>query len=406
MVASSSLGSLPEDLLIDILSRLPVKSLLQCKLVCKECHVIVSSSSFIKKYFNHDGNLTRLVLYCYDKFCTYSYFPDETTLERHEVPDNLLLLGEITYFRGPCHGIFCIYVTKNKFALWNPTTRRLRLIQCYPSYIFDEVGFGMDPLTDDFKIVLIRSRFGLSPFFAVYTSSNDSWKYLEQESLRDSNGLITDIVSGSNTYSNGFYYWIKQNIYVHSTILAFDMHNEIFEEIMMPEIAVEGKALHLLDDSLALVSYDPFYGDKRIEIWLMVGKGCWTKFLSVVLPLQCILSYGFWGRNKILMEVNINNSAELMVYRFDSQSTRQPEIDSKCGISEILPIFYEESLLSLKDKDGIEDFDTRSAEALEFLGYEGPNTKISGRVFREGVVPFGDPWIVGEDYPSIVDEDG
>ncbi|KAL6552262.1 hypothetical protein OROGR_008416 [Orobanche gracilis] len=365
MVASSSLGSLPEDLLIDILSRLPVKSLLQCKSLCKEWHVIVSSSSFIKKYFNHDGNLTRLVLYCYDEFCTYSYFPDETTLERHEVPDNLLLFGEITYFRGPCHGIFCIYVTKNKFALWNPTTRRLRLIQCCPSYIFDEVGFGMDPLTDDFKIVLIRSRFGISPCFAVYTSSNDSWKYLEQESLRDSNAAITDIV-------------------IDVTILAFDMHNENFEEIMMPEIAVKGKALHLLDDSLALVSYDPFYGDKRIEIWLMVGKGCWTKFLSVVLPLECCLSYGFWGRNKILMEVNINNSAELMVYHFDSQSTRQPEIDSKCGVSEILPIFYEESPLSLKDKDGIEDFDTRSAEALEFLGYEGPNTKISGHAFREG----------------------
>lgn len=57
----NGLGSLPEELVINILLRLPVKSLLQCKSVCKEWHALISSPSFIKGHFSHEGNLTRLV---------------------------------------------------------------------------------------------------------------------------------------------------------------------------------------------------------------------------------------------------------------------------------------------------------------------------------------------------------
>ncbi|KAK4487388.1 hypothetical protein RD792_005988 [Penstemon davidsonii] len=101
MVAISMRSSLPEDLIIEILLRLPVKSLLRFRTVCKQWHVIIKSSSFIRRHAHHESNLTRLLVYYhvyvwtdepFIEFYDFTLFRDET-LEIYEKPDNLKFLG-------------------------------------------------------------------------------------------------------------------------------------------------------------------------------------------------------------------------------------------------------------------------------------------------------------------------
>lgn len=49
-----------EETVNDILLRLPVKSLLRFKCVCKSWHDLIKSSSFIKKHFDNESNRPRL----------------------------------------------------------------------------------------------------------------------------------------------------------------------------------------------------------------------------------------------------------------------------------------------------------------------------------------------------------
>ncbi|KAI7986173.1 putative F-box protein [Camellia lanceoleosa] len=66
---------------------------------------------------------------------------------------------------GPCNGIFCLLIYADSIALWNPANREFRALprQTYPETIPPRMelennafGFGMDPFTDDYKVVSIR----------------------------------------------------------------------------------------------------------------------------------------------------------------------------------------------------------------------------------------------------------
>ncbi|KAG5612107.1 hypothetical protein H5410_023388 [Solanum commersonii] len=54
--------SFPEDLVVNILLRLPVESLLCFKCVCKHWFPLIKSPSFIREQFHHNNNRARLLV--------------------------------------------------------------------------------------------------------------------------------------------------------------------------------------------------------------------------------------------------------------------------------------------------------------------------------------------------------
>ncbi|KAK4722098.1 hypothetical protein R3W88_012331 [Solanum pinnatisectum] len=48
----------PENMVVDILSRLPVESLLRFKCVCKHWYGLIKSASFKEKHFHQKNNLS------------------------------------------------------------------------------------------------------------------------------------------------------------------------------------------------------------------------------------------------------------------------------------------------------------------------------------------------------------
>nr|XP_009592884.1 putative F-box protein At3g10430 [Nicotiana tomentosiformis] len=255
-MATSGNGGWPfrDDLAVDILLRLPVESLLQFKCVCKHWYEIMKSHSFIREHMN---------------------WKNASVLENP--PDYLRGFIGLTYLLGSVDGLFLLEqeidgsIFNTSSSLWNLATREVRPL---PASNFDlqpfftqmdrQFGFGLDPMTNDYKVVWFRSfwdhiRNHTIPrqYAAVYSCSRDSWRILEPANL------IHDFCAEAigTAYLNGTYYWLLCRGSCTSkdcSVLSFDFDNEVFVEIGEPDV---GHAFNhryvrlvLLDDFIALMT--------------------------------------------------------------------------------------------------------------------------------------------------------
>ncbi|KAK4479987.1 hypothetical protein RD792_013041 [Penstemon davidsonii] len=239
--------------------------------------------------------------------------------------------------------------------------------------IIDEIGLCIDPLTDELKIVLIISPCCVcrqEPYYAVYTSNNDSWKYYEDDVHLDDHSTVSRSKCGT-TFLNRFYYWKKYSVKTFSSvILAFEMHNEVFQDIEMPEIVrsrPDGD-LCTYNDALALFYYNVNAFDNRIDIWVMKGKGCWMNLLTCVLPFRLYYPLGFWKGKQLFVATGANGIVKLVMYDPDLHNTRNiiAEKSENFCPRKVWHVYYKESLVSIEAGE-IPDYDIQSEVIHKFL---------------------------------------
>ncbi|XP_074284047.1 F-box/kelch-repeat protein At3g23880-like [Silene latifolia] len=167
-----------DDLIIEeILTRLPIKSILRFKSVSKQWYSTLSSSDFanahlIKSLFSHPSAPVDTLLIENDKnYYIFSYDDDDQISGNFE--DNLVKLDvdfgvgkDHLRLTGCCNGLVCLTSASDEyFIIWNPATRKLHK---YPSHGYfkcpDEAnhvsitcGFGYASSVDDYKFVGILS---------------------------------------------------------------------------------------------------------------------------------------------------------------------------------------------------------------------------------------------------------
>ncbi|KAI8011300.1 F-box protein [Camellia lanceoleosa] len=172
---------MPNELLIEILARLPVDSLLRFTSVCKSWYSLITSPSFITKNINQTitdrkRNSDKLILRLYtdnDKKEHYLLCPDD-----ENSPDDYLELpfpfkSPNGYFRifGSCNGLLCLcddyydfshdhfygsILDASQIVLWNPSIRKsvtIRMLCRPPGCYMFVLGFGAHPTTHEYKVV-------------------------------------------------------------------------------------------------------------------------------------------------------------------------------------------------------------------------------------------------------------
>ncbi|KAL3642421.1 hypothetical protein CASFOL_013236 [Castilleja foliolosa] len=142
----------PEDLMLCILSRLPVKTIVRFKTVCKPCQEISFPSSILII-------LKRSPLYILDH-----PFAHAQNIKLDTV--------------GCCNGLFCI-LRGQEVVLWNPATKMSKTVplkDCGPNKMVS-LGFGYDAIVDDFKVVMIVANGENMNLTSVeiYSVNLDSW---------------------------------------------------------------------------------------------------------------------------------------------------------------------------------------------------------------------------------------
>ncbi|PHT32487.1 hypothetical protein CQW23_28824 [Capsicum baccatum] len=174
---------LPEEIIVEILSKLPVKVLLEFKRVSKSWLALISSLGFIKSHLNSSANNKeyynhRVILKDMKgklKDCSLRSLLYNPITKASEI-DYPMKEFDIMWF-GTANGLICLaYMEKpydyeygfpkktwpssgKNICIWNPSIRKWKKLPRFSamrmSCLFCRYGFGYDELHDDYKVVIM-----------------------------------------------------------------------------------------------------------------------------------------------------------------------------------------------------------------------------------------------------------
>ena len=301
---------LDDDIVFDILTRLPVKSLIRFRCVSKSWYSTITNPIFIATHFklneakslsnknSHNGYL----LYTSETE-DYSFHAELRTL----VYNRDRTVTEISRFKTPfsfydasmncfCNGIFCLdRCNENNgdhiIYLWNPSIRKFKMLA--PALMTDPcesatLGLAYHSHKNDFKILRLVSFLGSlgepDPLTEaeVYTLSTDSWRKVVSAELSDPNaGLLSH--RSPYIFFNGALHCIAAHKHC-SFILSFDINDERFHKIMLPLDFLDVYQSHLtvFKGSLAYIIISDYLatGGIMCHLWVMKEYGVaesWTR---------------------------------------------------------------------------------------------------------------------------------
>jgi F-box interacting protein len=343
--------SLPLDVLVEILWRLPPKSLLRFRCVSKTWLALIGNHDFFStNLLNHSilttQNPTRplpLILVKAtdksnaEKFVFYSLSYD--TLDCvSQIPMNLPLVPAHFLIRpnyylklvASSNGLLCLYDFRTRDVyLWNPTTPYVgfKAIPFLSPPPFS-VGFGFDPNSSDFKVVSVRhvvNGSGIAALIAeVYSMSRGSWRLLD---LRVPYGIFAD----SQTLAlGGVFLWLAEQD--GGQIISFDFTDEVFRTTPLPYSRDPLRFYHQMMElngyvAMAIFPLDFWNIKMSLEIWVLLEFGVkesWTRFVSIEIPMDLGRPLGFWKKGKMFME---NSEGQLVLYDPFTQTKNYLQIE-------------------------------------------------------------------------------
>lgn len=328
---------IPYDIVFDILSRLPVQSLLRFRSVCKSWNALISNNSqFINSQLqrstesNSGQNL--IIFHCSSKF--FDSIDIEISADSCKKLDPPPFRNRYPRFDVVCsnYGLILLRVFTepfsspciNTFILWNPTIRKYKVFECYYT-LGSNPGFGIcyDSLIDSYKVVFVCQCSGASGLFDV---KNESWSSVDKP-------LSTNLYKSQGVFANGMLHWVLVRRVNFITILCFDVMEAEFKELLHP---VEYDNGQLYEIGLAvwrgqLCVYNCYTNSKGVKIWVMEEYGkkeSWTNLMVIpntenVIYLKVL---SFTEKGEVVLELD---KRELVIYN-PSETTFRTAGRSNC----------------------------------------------------------------------------
>ncbi|GFP92871.1 F-box/kelch-repeat protein at3g06240 [Phtheirospermum japonicum] len=341
---------------MEILTRLPVKSLLRFSCVSKSWLSLISSPYFTKTHLENrisNKSYTHHRLFCITAIpkSHFTEFP-LTFLQRdqaaaapapsdHAFPNPDMPMWIV----GSCRGIVCISLDDVNLVLWNPSTgkhRRLPYLNNSPkSGCYMKDGFGYDELNNDYKVVAILfGIFQKGPYkVLIFSLKANRWKRIEDFK----HGVPLD---NSAKYTNGKLHWLVKRD-GRMNIVSLDLASEQYGKLGPPRNADNGNSCSagLFSESLCLMLDDH---KASMHVWVMKEYGVRDSWARVLV----IPHIGGPGRYPHMLRVwSLNNDEILLsygrvvvVYDMKGNTYRYPPIDNIHAI--IQADVYVESLVS------------------------------------------------------------
>ncbi|KAL4580727.1 hypothetical protein LXL04_016929 [Taraxacum kok-saghyz] len=290
-------GDVSEDLIYEIFTRLPLKSVLRFRTLSKLLSRCITSRDFIRMHtFRSPQKI--LIKHCLHKKHKHLYTihtGDQlpiTRLRRYAgikpIKPRDTKNDYISRLVGSCNGIICIWDSDNSIHLWNPSFRReLKLPDCLggcsgscphrcscgahritTGCIYGTgIGIGFDSITDDFKIVSLPECGGTGESTYIYTMKTAAWCAINSPTP------LFHKVTSRGCFVNGSLHWlVNRRIIIPELddvydqyILTFDLSTHVFGMIVLPKPGWRSRLLTIIQGSLAVVSSKDGY----TCIWVM-----------------------------------------------------------------------------------------------------------------------------------------
>ncbi|XP_004296138.1 PREDICTED: F-box/kelch-repeat protein At3g06240-like [Fragaria vesca subsp. vesca] len=258
----------PEDVVVMILMRLPVKSLIRFTCVSKQWRsIIISDPKFAKHQFELASQqrtlCRRFLISSYRTLETPNPFDDDIP----RLPSRFQSLGDsfnaasvknLTFpseenlqrAMASCNGLVLLgrsyYSCYEELSIWNPSTGFLRKIPS-PSFgsgkkkpdrrMFANYGFGHVSATDDYILVFVvpslADAYQGCVEVHVFSLTANSWKVISAP-----NSSCHGWVGGQGSLSNGAFHWVnfRNRRMSDPAIYAFDLVMEEFRQVPLPRL--------------------------------------------------------------------------------------------------------------------------------------------------------------------------
>ncbi|KAL2530263.1 F-box/kelch-repeat protein [Forsythia ovata] len=285
----------PEEIIMEILSRLPVKSLIKFRSVSKSWLSLISRTQFAKAHLEisikkNKGEPDSLAFGCTSetgvklRSCNLdSFMNDLKYINAAEIYGDTVLNS--LWMIGSINGLICLSVRPSEIFLWNPSIRKSKKLPpsgfTYGQFSFiSTYGFGYDKVNDDYKVVETYGFTNDSCMYIadvkIYSLRSNSWKQIE--------GWPGAYVAGSNTvFVDGSFHWpgrSKRPWFITSLNLA----TEMYHEVPLPRYNVDALSelmVGVLRGCLCLFcNYTT-----HLDVWMMQEYGVgesWTKLACIM----------------------------------------------------------------------------------------------------------------------------
>ncbi|XP_050264254.1 F-box protein CPR1-like [Quercus robur] len=298
------MSHLPVEIITEILSRLPVKSLLRFLCVSKSWYALIKHPDFIKLHLHRSIETNRDRTLILEKvtdglphYCYSVHFPIENHFDKaFKLYQPLYRRGKLVSILDCCHSLVCIHHftleihhCTNEIAIWNPLIRKYRILPPEPMSKpsgfnfskYNEIAFGYDLCNDDYKVLRVIAFYNrgqpLKEFeVKVYSLRWHSWRKIEEQWPKKE-----CTVSSNSVSLNGVLHWsIAEDTPYDMDIplgveclLAFDLAIEkflVFKTPVQREVEL-GTCLEVLKGQLCFI-VTPDLG-AEIDVWLMKEYG-------------------------------------------------------------------------------------------------------------------------------------
>uniref|UniRef100_A0A2N9FLX7 F-box domain-containing protein n=1 Tax=Fagus sylvatica TaxID=28930 RepID=A0A2N9FLX7_FAGSY len=352
---------IPDELIMDILSRLPVQSLVKFLCVNKSWRSLITDDPAFKALNFHlhssDTNSNYLITIPNEfssetRLCTVIF---RNNNNNGEVSNFVAKEIEIP-FRTPthfyrvlcsCNGVVCmsgcgIYTNIiDSLYLWNPSVRNFKMIgSCTPpgdtNIMITRHGIGVDHRDHDVFLLIIRIIFYYDvyegtyngekkPYTEVYSLNTNSWSRIHESVV------VPCLASDQPTaFVNGAIHWKALSFSSRRcVIMYFNTSERVFGEIRLPVNAFDSIVGNqwrptVFKGLLAVIVISrvfPASRKKICDIWIMNEYGVvksWTKRFAIPITLEDTLfvrPLGITKNDQLLLDLD----GKLLWYDLDCQ---------------------------------------------------------------------------------------
>ncbi|XP_074270677.1 putative F-box protein At1g60370 [Silene latifolia] len=251
----ASNADIPEEIQIDILSRLPPESLSRFKRVSKHWYTTLTIQAFLIRHSLSYDKHPKLGFALRSRFCrkksiiSFELNDDntpKTTGSLVRVKDVYFidfLINYYSFMSNICNDLICLVRNRpfsSSFSLLNIKTREFTQLPAITnkSMLISRTALGFDPVHKVFKVLCVIHKrenedYAIS-MVAVLTVGSKYWNPIEYQSLPSS--LTNNIFWfwKESVCVNGVIYWVLKTTIDNFnvlTVIAFDLSREAFRDI-------------------------------------------------------------------------------------------------------------------------------------------------------------------------------
>ena len=308
---------LPYDIVLNIMGRLPAKSIMRLRFISKSLDSSITTPNFISTHLNNNKDDDHrylihmpLTFSSNGPVCTIAFDRTFDTISELEIPNESCF--NRAYLFASCNGLLCFYNYSNVIYLWNPSIRKFKKLPHTILKKFNNVALGFTYCSEnnDYKVVRILFDCFFStvplplplPEAEVYSLSSDSWRRVKIPLLINVRNSMfpTPLVGGALHWIADF----MEGPENHMKILSFDVNSETFRVLTLPDGSNDANtsraSLASFKGKLAFLTWG--YAEKasiQCSIWVMREYDVvesWNKLF--VLPFDgvpCFIAFTEYG---------------------------------------------------------------------------------------------------------------